>query len=145
MTEEKILQSVYVQLNCTAIGAGYYIHGLRGINNLFTAHEGCNVLRCNCSGMNANGPALADVNGCRSVNIDCSIFQSEDYIESPSLYHFNNSQSQHNGYTSLKNCYGRAVSKSSNFVLLFSDTDIEISGGNLLDDISGISGELAIK
>lgn len=143
-SEEKILSSVTVLLNCLATEAGFY-DTEHAIDNLYTAHEGMNVLRLNCNGMNARGPALADVNGCRSVNIDCTI-ANMSYEASPvtSLFNFNNVSAAHNGLITLHNCYGYDNVHSTDFHILASTCDIEMLEGNLWNDYV-ISGELVIK
>ncbi|MDY4475913.1 hypothetical protein, partial [Mitsuokella sp.] len=63
------------EFNCVA-----YNNGIRDINNnnnnSTTAHDGYNILRIGCIGFNTKGPVLADVNGCYSINYDCSMYDS---------------------------------------------------------------------
>ena len=63
------------EFNCVA-----YNNGIRDINNnnnnSTTAHDGYNILRIGCIGFNTKGPVLADVNGCYSINYDCTMYDS---------------------------------------------------------------------
>src|SRR5699024_10494304 len=51
-----------------------------GNNNISSAHEGIHIIRVNTTGKRSNGPLIADVNGCYSLNIDC--FVSDTGMES---------------------------------------------------------------
>ena len=63
------------EFNCVG-----YNNGIRDTdnnnNNATTAHDGYNVLRIGCIGFNTKGPVLADVNGCYSLNYDCTMYDS---------------------------------------------------------------------
>ena len=63
------------EFNCVG-----YNNGIRDTdnynNNATTAHDSYNILRIGCIGFNTNGPVLADVNGCYSINYDCTMYDS---------------------------------------------------------------------
>lgn len=67
--------SVVVEINCIAYGAGYFkISGgntATASNNCSTAHEGLNILRLGCKYWDSEGPTVADINNCYSININC--------------------------------------------------------------------------
>ncbi len=70
--------SVAVEINCIGYGAGKHKMTYSGSNtntvsnNGSTAHNGINVLRVGCSYWDCEGPIVADIQNCRSVNIGCS-------------------------------------------------------------------------
>lgn len=54
-------------------------HGVDGtaVNiNATTAHDGMSIVRVGCIGHDTKGPVLADVNGCKSISIDCIMHTS---------------------------------------------------------------------
>lgn len=62
------------EFNCVGYNNG--IRDTENINNSTTAHDGYNILRIGCIGFNTKGPVLADVNGCYSINYDCTMYDS---------------------------------------------------------------------
>ena len=51
-------------------------HNVGGTGNATAAHDGMTVLRVGSIGHDCNGPILADVNGCYSLNYNCTMFDS---------------------------------------------------------------------
>ena len=51
-------------------------HKVGGTGNATTAHDGMTILRVGSIGHDCNGPILADVNGCYSLNYNCTMFDS---------------------------------------------------------------------
>lgn len=151
LTESQIKKTVYVEVNCQAEEAGYYSEAFAiksYINNLSTAHEGVNILRVNFTGRHGMGPMIADVNGCRSVCIDCHVFNTKyDFTAGSNMgcYTFNESNAKHNGKATCVNCYGYD-SRDNVPVLNSTVTNTEVRGGNLLDHADGftVSGDLMI-
>lgn len=151
MTETQILNTCYVEVNCQAEEAGYYSEAFSiksYINNLSTAHEGVNILRVNFTGRHGMGPMIADVNGCRSVCIDCHVFNEKyDFTAGSNMgcFTFNESSAVHAGKATCINCFG--YDKRDNVPVLNSTvTKTEVRGGNLLnagDDFT-VSGDLLI-
>lgn len=105
---------VCVVVNCEATEAGWYETGSANTHNLYTAHEGMSVLRCNCNGNNSKGPLLADVNGCRSINIDCQLvnagYASSTFVAALS---FNDVQAIQAGFITLQRVNARDASHPS--------------------------------
>lgn len=96
---------VVLALNCRARGAGHYATSGQTSTNLFTAHNGENVLRINCHGVDHAGPAFADVNGCRSVLIGCSSVNTRfSDLATPCAWDFNNTSAATPGFISLQDC-----------------------------------------
>lgn len=151
LTEKQIKKTAYVEVNCQAEEAGYYSEafGISSyINNLSTAHEGVNILRVNFTGRHGMGPMIADVNGCRSVCIDCHVFnQKYDFTAGSNMgcFTFNESGAVHSGKATCVNCFGYD-SRNNVPVLNSTVTQTEIRGGNLLDSADGftVSGDLMI-
>lgn len=67
------INSLAVEINCTAYGAGKYkmMNGntTKHSNNASTAHNGMNILRISPRYWDCEGPLLADVDNCYSINI----------------------------------------------------------------------------
>lgn len=153
MSETQILNSVCVEVNCQAEEAGYYNYTFgtnRYIMNLSTAHEGINILRVNTTGRHGDGPMVADVNGCRSVCIDCHVFNNKYDFTGTNVgcYTFNESNAAHDGRATLINCYGQdsRITDSNGFYNLYSSVTLtEIKGGNLLDGKYLITQNMMIK
>lgn len=92
------------EYNCKAYNCG--LNGL-GINNATTAHEGVNVLRVNCVGYDCNGPVLADVNGCWSLNYNCIMYNStRDSGSTKTGFWFDSVSSARNHKAWLIDCAG---------------------------------------
>lgn len=153
MTEDQILKSVCVEVNCQAEEAGYYNYTFntnRYIMNLSTAHEGINILRVNTTGRHGDGPMIADVNGCRSICIDCHVFNSKYDFSGTNVgcYTFNEASAVHNGKATLINCYGQdtRITDSNGFYNLNSSVTLtEVKGGNLLDGKYLVTQDMLIK
>jgi hypothetical protein len=80
-----------------------------GINNGSTCHEGMTVLRVGAVCYNCDGPLIVDVNGCYSVNYDCTGYNSTKTTDSPTRagFFFNDSAPLGKaGKTYLINCNG---------------------------------------
>ena len=135
LTTAQRLNAVHVEVNCQAEYCGYYrmMFGVGVVNNnLSTAHEGINVLRVNFSGHDSYGPQIADVNGCRSVNIDCRISNSYQYKGSAGNFQFTQTSAIRNANITLINCY--AYDSRSGELRLYSNVKrTTVVGGNLLE------------
>jgi hypothetical protein len=77
-------------------------------NNATTAHEGISVLRVAGIGYKAKGPLCADVNGCYSIVIDGSYYDStcDPRWDNCAGYYFDNASATVNGKAVLINCEG---------------------------------------
>ena len=128
-------------MNCNAREAGYYAgSGQHGNNNLFTAHDGENVLRLNCHGVNSDGPCFADVNGCRSVYEKCSsINRAYPGVAAAGSWQFNNIQATDPGFVTLKEC---TIIDDRDNPPIYSECDMEVC----MVDLTGcnITGNLTI-
>ena len=121
--------ALVVEVNCIGKEGGYY-YGMSGTSDqISTCHDGANVLRCNTHGYNSDGSLIADVNGCYSVNLDCTVLNT-GYDDAPGKvyapYRFDNSSATRNGKTVMQNCYGYD-SRNSKFV---SAVDLIFNGLN---------------
>lgn len=101
--------ALVVEVNTCGKEGGYY-SGISGTSNqISTCHDGANILRCNTHGYNSDGSLIADVNGCYSVCLDCTVINTS-YIGAVGAvyapYRFDNAVAQRNGKTLLQNCYG---------------------------------------
>lgn len=149
LSESQILNTVYVEVNCQAEEAGYYHHMFntnRYIMNLSTAHDGVNILRVNTTGRHGDGPMIADVNGCRTVCIDCQVFNNKYDFSGTNVacYTFNETNATHSGKATLINCFGYD-SRNSFYILYSSIAYTEVRGGNLLsEDDFVVVGDLMI-
>lgn len=69
--------TIAIEINCLSVGAGLIKY--RGgntttqSNNASTAHDGLSVYRFGGEYCNSEGPVLADIQGCRTINIGCSV------------------------------------------------------------------------
>lgn len=102
ITDSQKNNTVIIELNCKYNDSGIYAEPTV-INNLSTAHLGINVLRINCIGYNSKGPAIADVNGCRTINILVNVF---DRNNTPySGFSSNNEVAHRQGFLTLIDCF----------------------------------------
>lgn len=153
LSEKQILNTVFVEVNCQAEEAGYYSYTFNGTRynmNLTTCHEGVNVLRVNTTGRHGDGPMVADVNGCRSICIDCHVFNNKYNFSGTNVgcYTFNEANAVHSGKATLINCFGQdaRITDSNGFYNLYSSvTNTEVKGGNLLDSKYTVTQDLMIK
>lgn len=128
LTEEQILKGVAVEVNCESEEAGFYRPSRTYTDNLFTAHEGINIVRFNVSGNHSDGPMVADVNGCRTIIVGCDVLNSKyDYTPSNNkgCYEFNNQNAVHDGFVTMQDC--RGFDNRPNFKTLVSTVDTEIN------------------
>ena len=145
LTTAQRLKAIHVEVNCQAENCGYYrmMFGVGPVNNnLSTAHEGINVLRVNFSGHDSYGPQIADVNGCRSVNIDCTISNSYQYKGSAGNFQFTETSAIRKANITLINCC--ANDTRSGELRLYSNVErTTVVGGNLLErNFYKVHGEL---
>ena len=103
--------ALIVEVNDTYEEAGYYNTTSGGSSdNLSTAHEGVNILRCGCKGNNGDGGMIADVDGCHSVVIDCCVVNSSyaDYAGAnrPAYFFNDNASAQRQSKAIMQNCFG---------------------------------------
>lgn len=122
-TATMINNCVIVTMNCRAREGGYYATS-HGNNNLFTSHDGENVLRLNCNGINSDGPLFADVNGCRSFYEDCESWNI-GYVDvaKAGSWQFNNVNARKQGFVTMINCN---VYDRRNIPRIMSECDVEI-------------------
>ncbi|MDF2724269.1 MAG: hypothetical protein K0Q59_3944 [Paenibacillus sp.] len=86
-----------------------YNHGhvVKGTGNATSAHNGMSVIRIGAVGHDTVGPVLADVNGCDSLNIDCTMYNS---LRSPgrtkAAFYFDEAAAVKKGKAWLINCRG---------------------------------------
>lgn len=59
-----------LEVNCHSYDNGN-LGGTDGTYNGSTAHDGMTVIRVNAMHYNCFGPVVADVNGCKSFNVNC--------------------------------------------------------------------------
>lgn len=126
-TEERIKNSVYIQLNCAAKECGYYNEYISGNDNLSTAHKGLNIARIGFRGYNSGGPMIVDVNGCRSIIIDCEVINTKYNYTPDSIkgcYEFNDAGSFREGLVTLQKCIAYDIRK--NFVGISCESKAEI-------------------
>ena len=66
--------AIALEVNCKGYYAGLYKYGggntATNSNNASTAHDGMTVIRLGCDHYESEGPVIADVNGCYSINYD---------------------------------------------------------------------------
>lgn len=145
LTTAQRLKAIHVEVNCQAENCGYYRmkFGVGSVNNnLSTAHEGINVLRVNFSGHDSYGPQIADVNGCRSVNIDYTISNSYQCTGSAGNFQFTQTSAIRKANITLINC--SAYDSRSGELRLYSNVErTTVVGGNLLErNFCKVYGEL---
>lgn len=93
-----------IELNCYAAFNGD-VHG--GTGNATSAHDGMSVFRAGVVGHDCWGPVLADVNGCYSVNYDCTMYNSlRSPKETKAAFYFDDSGAVSPGKTYLIDCGG---------------------------------------
>lgn len=119
--------AIVVEVNSKGKECGYY-YGISGTSDqISTCHDGANILRCNTHGYNTDGSQIADVNGCYSVCLDCTVINTS-YVGSSGAnyapYRFNNNDAIRNGKTVMQNCYGYDSRNDK----LVTAVDLEING-----------------
>lgn len=103
------------EYNCYAENVG--LDTLTYNNNISTAHEGINIVRIGTKGRKSRGSLIADVNGCYSVNIDCSVYDTSitSLSDQNSAYYFDDSPALYapnpNGKAWLINCCGGSLTE----------------------------------
>lgn len=99
-----------LEYNCMAFNCG--VNDENGNNNATTAHEGIRILRIGTKGWNTKGPLCADVNGCYTIAIDCTMHDSllSNGYSAKTAYWFDDNVSginpNPNGKAILINCSG---------------------------------------
>ena len=122
--------------DCVGFGNGVYQPVGAGKNNATTAHDGMAVLRIDSEGYECDGPLLADVNGCISVNYNCVMYDStRSNYDTKAGFYFDNTTAQQEGVAYLIDCAGGGTETYS----LSSDKNIEIKlsnfkGTNILEN-----------
>ena len=123
-----IANVVAVFMNCWAKKGGIYgLYGVAGEpfnNNLYTTHEGGNVMYLGCRGEDSEGPMVVDANSCRSVAIDCEVVDTffttpNSNIKAPFFF------SGVSADASVQDCSGYDV---RNNLIAFSEGGMEIAG-----------------
>src|SRR5699024_10458086 len=97
--------------NCYAENAG--VDESTTNNNISSAHEGIHIIRIGTKGNKSRGPLIADVNGCYSLCIDCSVsdtrYKGLNWGQNAAFY-FDDRESTYvtnpNGKAWLINCSG---------------------------------------
>lgn len=80
---------------------------IKSTGNATTAHDGMTVLRICSLGYDCWGPVLADVNGCYSVNVGCTMYDSlRSDNQTKSAFYFDDSGSVKKGKAFLIDCEG---------------------------------------
>lgn len=70
-------------------------HLVAGTGNATTAHDGITILRVVSVGHDTNGPVLADVNGCYSLNYNCTMYNSlRESTRTKAGYYFDKTNAQ---------------------------------------------------
>lgn len=64
---------VCVEVNCIGEYAGWYKRNGYS-ENISTAHDGVNILRCNTLGMQNKGNLIMDIDGCYTAMYDCTVY-----------------------------------------------------------------------
>lgn len=109
--------------HCKAYNNGLVQYDGAGKNNATTAHDGIAILRVGCIGFDCDGPILADVNGCISVNYECVMFNSKrSLFDTKAGFYFDNALANTPGVAYLFGCQGGGVDTYS----ISSDKIIEI-------------------
>lgn len=92
---------------CEAFNCG---HEGDSTMNATTAHEGMTLLRVGSIGYDTYGPVLADVNGCYSVCIDCTMYDSlRSTYKTRAGFYFDEAGAIKDGKAYLINCGGGGV------------------------------------
>ena len=92
------------EYNCYSHDNGWII-GYSG--NATTAHDGMTILRVGCVGHDTQGPVLADVNGCYSLNYDCTMYNSlREYASNKAAFYFDDVNATVPGKAYLFDCGG---------------------------------------
>lgn len=136
LSHENRVSAMHVEVNCRAAECGFYRLNFKVgevNNNLSSAHEGVNVLRVNFSGRSSYGPLIADVNGCHSVCIDCTVYTDYEYAEgSHDDFQFSaSSNPTRRGKAVLINCYAYDTRRDA--VRLRASVEyLTVQGGNVL-------------
>lgn len=98
--------SIVCEVNCKIKEGGFYNNNTLGTNNLSTAHNGINILRLNTVGYNSEGPLITDVNGCRSILIECQVDNYKSNLLGKNCYVFNNESADKDGLITIVRCGG---------------------------------------
>ena len=108
-TTSKGINSFVFEYGCIAYDNG--LEDANANNNATTAHDGLNILRIGCIGFNTGGPILADVNGCYSINYDCTMYDSARPVEgdTKSAYWFDDETPVRHGKSWVINCQGGGI------------------------------------
>lgn len=126
--------SVAIEVNCIGYNAGGNYKSPTGnqtghSNNATTAHDGMTVMRFGSIGFNCEGPVLADVNGCRSINYDCFMENSITVKGYNANYHFQAQSENYNEFV-LICCYNGKI---------WGKGEIQNKGVHILGDCNFIS------
>lgn len=107
-----------------------------GNSNVSTAHDGMKILRIGTVGFNCNGPLIADVNGCISVNYDVMVSNSlTSNAATRAAFYFDEAGTTKQGKAYLFNCTGGGLNTWG----INSDKNVEIyvrkfNGTNIPED-----------
>ena len=86
------------------------------------------VIRVNCVGYDCFGPVLADVNGCYSLNYDCTMYDSTRAAgNTKAAFYFDEAIAVRQGKAVLINCGGGGIDTFT----INSDGNVEIDVKNL--------------
>ena len=107
--------SIAIEVNCIGYNAGGIYKTPTGnqtqhSNNATTAHDGMTIYRFGSIGFNCEGPVLADVNGCKSINYDCYMEDSITAKGYNANYHYQSDSNNYNEFV-LINCKNGKISR----------------------------------
>ena len=103
------------EYNCFAENTGR--DSAESNNNISTAHEAIHIIRIGTKGRKSKGPLIADVNGCKSLNIDVEVYNTGLSGTSPgnTAFYFDDAPTTNvpspNGKAWLINCAGGSTSE----------------------------------
>ena len=143
-TKEINVKSTVFEYGCYAENVG--LDTTSDNNNISTAHEGINIVRVGTKGRKSRGPLIADVNGCYSLNIDVSVYDTglSSSSSQNAAFHFNDTTGIYSPTSSgkawLLNCSGGntkewGINSDSSFKQIDKIYIDNFSGSNLPDDI----------
>ena len=124
------------EFNCYAENVGLEANK-SGNNNISTAHEGIHIIRIGTKGLHSQGPLIADVNACYSVNIDCDVFDTglKDLSHNQNAaYYFDDSGNFGSGKAWLVNCGGGSQTEWS----INSDESFKAKNKIFIDNFKGM-------
>lgn len=111
--------AITVEVNCFGEFAGIY--NANGYSdNISTAHDSMNILRCCTNGYEADGSLIADIDGCHSVCIECNVINRHftSIGSAKGVFYFaiaTNSYSGRDSVAIVQDCHGYDVRELPEF------------------------------